>query len=100
MGFSIKGLVQKFFPETVDLKVLFADPNKSNLLNHIMSGTVYDEKSTKKQVHKGIIKAVENGEQYYSWRKKSKMKYKNGLRIIARKNSCQELLSKSFVIYI
>lgn len=54
MGFSIKGLVQKFFPETVDLKVLFADPNKSNLLNHIMSGTVYDEKSTKKQVHKGI----------------------------------------------
>ena len=72
MGFSIKGLVQKFFPETVDLKVLFADPNKSNLLNHIMSGTVYDEKSTKKQVHKGIIKAVENGEQYYSWRKKIK----------------------------
>jgi hypothetical protein len=71
MGYSIKGLVQKFFPETVDLEALFNDPNSSNLLNHIMSGTVY-EWSEEKQVHRGIIEAVENEEQYDLWRKKIK----------------------------
>lgn len=71
MGYSIKGLVQKFFPETVDLEALFNDPNSSNLLNHIMSGTVY-EWSGEKQVHRGIIEAVENEEQYDLWRKKIK----------------------------
>lgn len=71
MGYSIKGLVQKFFPETVDLEALFNDPNSSNLLNHIMSGTVY-EWSKEKQVHRGIIEAVKNEKQYDLWRKKIK----------------------------